>query len=88
MEGVRAAARRPARAHRARRQGEEEVRALYRQAGRADVGYTIVRPGGLTNGPASPVSALELRCVRVCVRVCVCACVCAWARARARASER
>ena len=45
-----------------RRQGEEEVRAMYRRAGRADIGYTIVRPGGLTNGPASPVSALELRC--------------------------
>ena len=35
---------------------------MYRRAGRADIGYTIVRPGGLTNGPASPVSALELRC--------------------------
>eukprot|EP00747_Dinoflagellata_sp_TGD_P077505 gnl/TRDRNA2_/TRDRNA2_159622_c0_seq1.p1 gnl/TRDRNA2_/TRDRNA2_159622_c0~~gnl/TRDRNA2_/TRDRNA2_159622_c0_seq1.p1 ORF type:complete len:137 (+),score=30.31 gnl/TRDRNA2_/TRDRNA2_159622_c0_seq1:132-542(+) len=39
-------------------QGEDQVRALY--AKERDLGYTIVRPGGLTNEPPVGASLLEL----------------------------
>jgi putative NADH-flavin reductase len=44
--------------------GEDEMRAMYVQAKEADpsldVSYTVVRPGGLTTGPATGVSTIEL----------------------------
>jgi putative NADH-flavin reductase len=44
--------------------GEDEMRALYREAKAADpslkVSFTVVRPGGLTTGPATGVETIEL----------------------------
>uniref|UniRef100_A0A7S3UTL3 NAD(P)-binding domain-containing protein n=1 Tax=Heterosigma akashiwo TaxID=2829 RepID=A0A7S3UTL3_HETAK len=40
--------------------GEDEVKALYAAAGNPALGYTVVRPGGLTEEPAKGVAALEL----------------------------
>jgi putative NADH-flavin reductase len=44
--------------------GEDEMRALYQEAKAADptlkVSFTVVRPGGLTTGPATGVETIEL----------------------------